>query len=801
MVSGTAISRTIGSVGCANVVSPPPPLCRVPPRTCQPPTPPPASPRVLIWRRRTESSRSTVVGFAFFGFLSVFASAVLGACSVVAAAGAASATFWSACFCSASRRSRSCFSRSSAACSSASCCSRRASSSRSSSSRTSTLGAAADGGGASAATAAAVTSAGSRFTKTRFFRTSTCTVRYLPVASVLRISLVCLRVSVILFLLSTEPCVRRRYSSSRDLSWSLSESSGTRFSTPAARSCSSSTEGGIFSSLANWATLVCATLRGLLLLGRLLGLVPGLLVLEPVRARGHDQLFCLLLIQLRDFRQLVDRQIRQVVAGLDAGLGELGGELRVHPLVLLVRFVFGHQVDLPAGELGGEPHVLAVAADRHREILLVDDHVHGVLFLVDDDRGHLGGREGADHELRRIGRPQHDVYALAGELLRHGLHARAAHADAGADRIDALVVGEDRDLRPYAGVARRGLDLEQAFLDLRHLELEQLHDELRRGARQDQLRAARLAVDLHHPGAHPVADPEVLLRDHVLARQQRLEPAGLDDGAAALHALHRAGDQLVATRQEVVQDLLALGVADALQDHLLRSLRADAAELDRLERLLDEVLQLDIRFALLRFRQRDLRRRRLERVVGHHLPAPERLVGSGVAVDVHAHVDILGILFLGRRGERHFEGAEDDVARHVLLPCQHVHQHHQLTIPCYQIRRHEFLTIRGPASPARCHRSPARPSVRRAPDSIALLQRRAARLRTGAGRSRRAYAFSRPPCARQSARNRAPCATPGPGPARTLPAARSPPLRPPAGASGAGSRRRNPRGRRRPACR
>src|SRR5207244_6408630 len=167
------------------------------------------------------------------------------------------------------------------------------------------------GGGASAATAAAVTSLGSRLTKTRFLRTSTCTVRYLPVASVLRISLVCLRVSVILFLLSTEPCVRRRYSSSRDLSWSLSESSGTRFSTPAARSCSSSTEGGTFSSLANWATLVCATLRGLLLLGRLLGLVPVLLVLEPVRARGHDQLFCLLLVQLPDLRPHVDLQTTQ----------------------------------------------------------------------------------------------------------------------------------------------------------------------------------------------------------------------------------------------------------------------------------------------------------------------------------------------------------------------------------------------------------------------------------------------------------------------------------------------------------
>ena len=50
--------------------------------------------------------------------------------------------------------------------------------------------------------------------------------------------------------------------------------------------------------------------------------------------------------------------------------------------------------------------------------------------------------------------------------------------------------------------------------------------------------------------------------------------------------------------EEVVQDLLALGVADLLQDHLLRRLRADAAELDRLERLLDDVAELQVRIAL-----------------------------------------------------------------------------------------------------------------------------------------------------------------------------------------------------------
>src|SRR3954463_3219200 len=159
--------------------------------------------------------------------------------------------------------------------------------------------------GASAATAAAVTSFGSRFTNTRFLRTSTCTVRYLPVASVFLISLVCLRVSVILFFASAEPCALRRCSSRRDLSDSLSESSGIFLSTPAARSCSSSTEGGTFSSLANWATLVWAMLGGLLLLGRLRGLVPCGAAAEPMRACRHDQFLGLLFFQAGHFGKLI----------------------------------------------------------------------------------------------------------------------------------------------------------------------------------------------------------------------------------------------------------------------------------------------------------------------------------------------------------------------------------------------------------------------------------------------------------------------------------------------------------------
>jgi hypothetical protein len=185
---------------------------------------------------------------------------------------------------------------------------------------------------------------------------------------------------------------------------------------------------------------------------------------------------------------------------------------------------------------------------------------------------------------------------------------------------------------------------------------------------------------------HAVADPQVLLGDHLVARQHRFDPARLDDRVAALHALDRAGYELVAAREEVLQDLLALGVADLLQNDLLRGLRADAAELDRLERLLDVVLDLDVAVLRLRLGQRDLLGRDLDRVVGHHLPAPERLVLAGVAVDGDAHVDVVGEALLGRRADRLLERAEHHVLVDVLLARERVDQEQQFPAHCFPLQ-------------------------------------------------------------------------------------------------------------------
>ena len=199
---------------------------------------------------------------------------------------------------------------------------------------------------------------------------------------------------------------------------------------------------------------------------------------------------------------------------------------------------------------------------------------------------HLGGLDGGADEARRIAVERHDVDLLAAQLLHDGLHARALHADARADRIDVGVAAGDGDLRACAGLAGAGDDLDDALVDLGHLGLEELLDEARIAARQDDLRAAGLAVDVLHVGDDAVAGAVGLARRLLAERQDALGAAEVDDEVVALlEAAHDALDELALAVLELVEDEVALLVADALDEHLLGGLRGDAAE--RLARLLD----------------------------------------------------------------------------------------------------------------------------------------------------------------------------------------------------------------------
>ena len=82
--------------------------------------------------------------------------------------------------------------------------------------------------------------------------------------------------------------------------------------------------------------------------------------------------------------------------------------------------------------------------------------------------------------------------------------------------------------------------------------------------------------------------------------------------------------------RKVAQDLLALGVTDFLQDHLLGGLRADAAEIDRLQRLLDNVTELQVFAAFGRIGNGDLACRLFMLLVGHDHPLADIALYSPV---------------------------------------------------------------------------------------------------------------------------------------------------------------------------
>ena len=218
------------------------------------------------------------------------------------------------------------------------------------------------------------------------------------------------------------------------------------------------------------------------------------------------------------------------------------------------------------------------------------------MLLVDVDADDLGRAQRVGHEHAGVVAPRDDVDLLAGQLGDDGLDPRAALADGRADRVEPVLARRDRDLRAAAGLAGDGLDLDRAAVDLGDLELEQAAQEALVGPAHEDLRAADRAADLEHERLDVLADPVVLERALLGRGQDRFDVlADVEDDRARLDPVDGAGDELALAARELVEDLVALDLADALEDDLLGGLRADATEDVAVELLgLDHVAGLGV---------------------------------------------------------------------------------------------------------------------------------------------------------------------------------------------------------------
>src|SRR5258706_427339 len=121
----------------------------------------------------------------------------------------------------------------------------------------------------------------------------------------------------------------------------------------------------------------------------------------------------------------------------------------------------GLDVDLPAGEARGEPCVHAFLADRERELVVGDDDRRLLAVVVEIDLADAGRRQRLRDEARGLVVPRDDVDLLAAELRDDHAHARASRPDARADRVDALRVRLDCDLRAVPRLTRDAADLDE----------------------------------------------------------------------------------------------------------------------------------------------------------------------------------------------------------------------------------------------------------------------------------------------------------------------------------------------------
>ena len=257
------------------------------------------------------------------------------------------------------------------------------------------------------------------------------------------------------------------------------------------------------------------------------------------------------------------------------------GRLLEFLLATLRFFLLGQDVDVPAGQLRREPHVLAAAADGQRQLVVGNHDFDALGVLVEHDLGDFGrlqrvddeGRESGDHGMMSIFSPCNSPTTAWTRLPRMPTQAPTGSIEEFAR--------DDGDLGARARIAGDRLDLDDAVVDLRHFLREQLRHELRMGARQEDLRAALFAAHVVDVGADAIAVAEYFARDQLVAADDRLAAAEIDDDVAVFDALDDAVDDLADAVLVFLILPVALGLAHLLHDDLLGRLRGDAAEFHR----------------------------------------------------------------------------------------------------------------------------------------------------------------------------------------------------------------------------
>ena len=139
---------------------------------------------------------------------------------------------------------------------------------------------------------------------------------------------------------------------------------------------------------------------------------------------------------------------------------------------------FGDALDIysPTGQFRGEAGVLTFTPDREGQLVFRHENHCGLAIdgvVVEVDACDTGRAQCLGDEGDGIGVPFDDIDLLVMEFLDDVLDANAAHADAGADGVNAVLQRGDGDFRAVARFTSNVFDFHLAVIDLGHFVFQQ----------------------------------------------------------------------------------------------------------------------------------------------------------------------------------------------------------------------------------------------------------------------------------------------------------------------------------------
>ncbi len=179
-------------------------------------------------------------------------------------------------------------------------------------------------------------------------------------------------------------------------------------------------------------------------------------------------------------------------------------------------------------------------------------------------------------------------------------------------------------------------------------------------AREEDLRATRLAAHVVDEGADAVAVAEHLARQQLVAPHDGFAATEIDDDIAVFDALDDAVDDVADAILVFGVLAVALGLTHLLHDHLLGRLRGDAPIFERRQRIGDGVAHLRGGMALARVLDGDLIGGVLDRLHHQHVAGQPQV--AGLRLDLGMHVGLGAVARTRRLGDGVLHGGDDDAA-------------------------------------------------------------------------------------------------------------------------------------------